>query len=201
MKTKNEVHTFTLVLADINEITEELENSIYGNHCDDALISSRDQIVYLDFDREADNLERAVISAINDVEAVGYTVARIEPSDLVTSTEISRRTGRTRESIRLIIKGERGTGGFPVPKAGVTSKTLVWSWAEVSNWLLKNNKIDDPYLVQQANVIRGVNEALELRKHPFFWENIHEYFNKFDKKPDIRNTIVADSKIQEYNSD
>src|SRR5690554_615926 len=113
MKTKNEVHTFTLVLADINEITEELENSIYGNHCDDALISSRDQIVYLDFDREADNLERAVISAINDVEAVGYTVARIEPSDLVTCTEISRRTGRTRESIRLIIKGERGTGGFP----------------------------------------------------------------------------------------
>lgn len=178
MKTKNEVQAFTLVLANINEITEELENSIYGNGCDDALISSRDQVVYLDFDREAENLEKAIISAINDVEAVGYTVARIEPSDFVTSTEISRRAKRTRQSVAQIIRGKRGKGGFPIPVAGVTGNTSVWSWAEVSNWLHTEKKIEDSSIVKQAKLIKTLNEALELHKNPTMMDEVQKYITQ-----------------------
>ena len=44
--------------------------------------------------------------------------------------EIARRLGKTREYIRLLTEGKRGNGDFPSPIAGVSQKSLLWSWKQ-----------------------------------------------------------------------
>ena len=195
---KKEVHTFTLLLVNEHELTTELEDALFEAGCDDGMLFSKNQVVYIEFDRDADSLEEAVVSAINDVESAGFQVARVEPSDLVTSAEISRRANRSRQSVAQIIKGKRGKGGFPIPVAGVTSKTSVWSWAEVSNWLLKEEKIDDLFLIKKAEVIRDVNETLELRRHPYLAKKMNFFFHKINQKPDAITTLLVNSENKKY---
>ena len=195
---KKEIHTFTLLLVNENELTTELEEALFEAGCDDGILYSKNQVVYIEFDREAESLEEAVISAINDVESAGFQVARVEPSDLVTSAEISRQAQRSRQSVAQIIKGKRGKGGFPIPLAGVTGKTSVWSWAEVSNWLLKMEKIDNSFLVKKAEVIRDINETLELRRNPYLAKKMNFFFHKIDQKPDVINSLFAESNRKKY---
>ena len=195
---KKEVHTFTLLLVNEHELTTELEDALFEAGCDDGMLFSKNQVVYIEFDRDADSLEEAIVSAINNVESAGFQVARVEPSDLVTSAEISRRANRSRQSVAQIIKGKRGKGGFPIPVAGVTSKTSVWSWAEVSNWLLKEKKIDDLFLIKKAEVIRGTNETLELRRHPYLAKKMNFFFHKINQKPDAITTLLVNSENKKY---
>lgn len=195
---KKEVHTFTLLLVNEHELTTELEDALFEAGCDDGMLFSKNQVVYIEFDRDADSLEEAIVSAINEVESAGFQVARVEPSDLVTSAEISRRANRSRQSVAQIIKGKRGKGGFPIPVAGVTSKTSVWSWAEVSNWLLKEEKIDDLFLIKKAEVIRDVNETLELRRHPYLAKKMNFFFHKINQKPDAITTLLVNSENKKY---
>ena len=195
---KKEVHTFTLLLVNEHELTTELEDALFEAGCDDGMLFSKNQVVYIEFDRDADSLEEAIVSAINDVESAGFQVARVEPSDLVTSAEISRRANRSRQSVAQIIKGKRGKGGFPIPVAGVTSKTSVWSWAEVSNWLLKEEKIDDLFLIKKAEVIRDVNETLKLRTHPYLAKKMNFFFHKINQKPDAITTLLVNSENKKY---
>jgi hypothetical protein len=195
---KKEVHTFTLLLVNEHELTTDLEDALFEAGCDDGMLFCKNQVVYIEFERDADSLEEAVVSAINDVESAGFQVARVEPSDLVTSAEISRRANRSRQSVAQIIKGKRGKGGFPIPVAGVTSKTSVWSWAEVSNWLLKEEKIDDLFLIKKAEVIRDVNETLELRRHPYLAKKINFFFHKINQKPDAITTLLVNSENKKY---
>lgn len=157
-------HNFTLILSGVEEPTEIIENALFESNCDDALLYFRDRIGYLEFDRVAASLEDAILSAITDVQQSGIKAKpiRVEPSDMVTSAEISRRLGRTRESISQLITGKRGKGDFPTPIAGVTSNTMLWSWAEVAEWTYENKKINDYAVVEIAHVIRRFNEALEL---------------------------------------
>ena len=195
---KKEVHTFTLLLVNEHELTTELEDALFEAGCDDGMLFSKNQVVYIEFDRDADSLEEAIVSAINNVESAGFQVARVEPSDLVTSAEISRRANRSRQSVAQIIKGKRGKGGFPIPVAGVTSKTSVWSWAEVSNWLLKEEKIDDLFLIKKAEVIRDINETLELRRHPYLAKKMNFFFHKINQKPDAITTLLVNSENKKY---
>ena len=195
---KKEVHTFTLLLVNEHELTTELEDALFEAGCDDGMLFSKNQVVYIEFDWDADSLEEAIVSAINNVESAGFQVARVEPSDLVTSAEISRRANRSRQSVAQIIKGKRGKGGFPIPVAGVTSKTSVWSWAEVSNWLLKEEKIDDLFLIKKAEVIRDVNETLELRRHPYLAKKMNFFFHKINQKPDAITTLLVNSNNKKY---
>jgi hypothetical protein len=45
------------------------------------------------------------------------TVLRVDEYDLATMADMTKRSGRTPESIRLLVNGRRGPGGFP-PAAG-----------------------------------------------------------------------------------
>ncbi|GAA0915922.1 hypothetical protein [Streptomyces thermoalcalitolerans] len=58
--------------------------------------------------------------------------------DLVDASEIARRTGRSRESIRQIIHGERRKGeAFPTP-LGAPNGKRIWEWGVVNEWLRRN---------------------------------------------------------------
>ena len=75
-----------------------------------------DDSQYLDFERASPSLEEAILSAVTDVEHLdGVEVIRIADAGLVSMADIAARTRRTRESVRLLVAGERGPGGFPSP--------------------------------------------------------------------------------------
>jgi hypothetical protein len=114
---------------------------------------------YAEFDREADSLSDAIVSAVADVESVpDLRVLRLEPDDLVTATEIAERLGRSRESVRLLIAGKRGPGSFPAPVSHLRRRNRLWRWADVATWAEQPQERD-------AHVIAAFNAALELRTH------------------------------------
>lgn len=129
--------TFRLRLGGI-ELTDDELDALFEAGCDDATFSvERDGSVTGRFDREAESQEDAVLSAIADVDAadVGARVLRVDADDdWLTASEIAERVGRSRESVRLLIRGQRGPGDFPSPVARATAVNPLWSWAEIEEW-------------------------------------------------------------------
>jgi hypothetical protein len=89
-------------------------------------------------------------------------VLRVEPDELVSASAIAERVGRTRESVRLLIEGRRGSGDFPAPVAWVDAKTRLWRWSDVARWLREAHGEDVP-VGEGAEFLAALNAALELR--------------------------------------
>ena len=69
-------YNFTIIIASpINEDT--IVDDLYNHGCDDCLFSVSNSIYELEFDREFDSLEGAVISAICNVKDAGLQVLRV----------------------------------------------------------------------------------------------------------------------------
>ena len=110
------IHHFTLIVDGPDLQGETLIDTVFEAGCDDAAIGRIDGIQYVDFDREAASLDRAILSAVTDLERIdGVDVVRIADAGLVSMADIATRIGRTREGVRLLICGARGPGGFPPP--------------------------------------------------------------------------------------
>jgi hypothetical protein len=150
-------HSFTLILSgDVDAHLDEL----FEAGCDDGSFGAVDGVAYADFDREAPTLTEAIGSALAAVETVpGLRVLRIEPDDLVTMSDIAERLGRTRESVRLLVAGERGPGDFPPPLSHLRTRNRLWRWSEVAAWA----GVTDGIAQAQAQTIAALNAALELR--------------------------------------
>lgn len=161
------IYEFSLVIESQAGLTADLEDTLYEAGCDDALLSFRNGIMHLNFDRESNTFENAILSAIKQVEQnkLHLQVKRVEPSDLVTSTEIARRLNRSRQSVQQLISGNRGDGDFPLPIAGVTAKTMLWSWQEVTHWFLKKGKLSDKSVYDCAVTLKLINDSLESRSN------------------------------------
>ena len=80
-------YRFTVVLAGLGEISDDLAEALFEAGCDDGSPWSSQGVAAVGFDREADSFEQAVRSAIADVQKAGCHVAwvKIEPEDLVAS--------------------------------------------------------------------------------------------------------------------
>jgi len=162
------IFNFTLVLRGMNKITSQLEDSLYESGCDDAMVHSGNGSLYLTFDRLDTSLEKAVSTAIKDVEKnKKLEVAVVEPADFVTVAEIARRAGYSREYIRKLIKGERGNGDFPALLAGSSSTTLIYSWVEVTSWLSVSNILKNNDALKMAKIIKEFNDQLNNRRKYF----------------------------------
>jgi hypothetical protein len=161
-----ETYTFTLIVAGFTELTETVEDALYRSGCDDALLGIRDGVPFIEFERMAPSFEEGVLSAVADVERtpLGLQVLRVEPDELVTATEIAERTGRSRESVRLLASGARGPGGFPPPVSGIYRRTRLWRWTDVVRWLAQLEP-EQSARREEARVIAAINGALELRRH------------------------------------
>lgn len=148
-------HTFTLIIDGDPD-----HDALYEAGCDDATFGEIDGVRYADFHRDAPLLANAVLSAISDVESVeGLHVRRVEPEDLVTASEIAKRLGRTRESVRLLIAGRRGAGNFPAAVSHLRSRSPLWRWSDVAAWA----KQLTPQQEHEARLFAAINAALELR--------------------------------------
>ncbi len=159
-------YEFTLILGGVRELTTEVENALFEAGCDDATISIQHGAFSLEFCRESTSFLDAVLSAIHDVSTanIGAIVEQVDECNLVTQAEIARRCGRTRQLISLYISGSRGPGGFPPPACHLSENMPLWRWCEVSYWLAANDMIKQS-VVQEAEVISAVNNALERQLH------------------------------------
>jgi hypothetical protein len=168
MKGKEAKYDFILVLSGVSEPDGRLEDALFEAGCDDATLVFRNGVGYLEFGRRARSLDAAILSAVRDVERADprLTVVCVEPGDSVNASEIARRIQVTREYIRLLVQGKRGEGDFPAPQSGITGKTLVWSWAGVVRWMFRHNLLEDVTVVDAAETIRDINDALEIRDNP-----------------------------------
>ena len=110
--------------------TDAEEDALYEAGLDDGnLETSPDGRAWMVVTREADSLDDAILSVVANIRAAGLTAVGIANEDLVNLATIARRTGRTRESVRLLAAGKRGPGGFPAP-----AFEGFYSWAQVRRW-------------------------------------------------------------------
>jgi hypothetical protein len=119
-------HQFDLVIP--HAISDDEMDALFDTGCDDASPEIDTSSTTLHFDRASTSLGAAIVSAVLDVEGAGLRVAGVGAPDLVDLPEVAARTGRTRESVRLLALGRRGPGGFPPIDHGF------YSWAEVRAW-------------------------------------------------------------------
>jgi len=162
--------TFRMTIAGI-ALTDEQLDALFEAGCDDATFSlERDGSVLGLFDREAETQEDAVLSAVNDVEAAGISarVLRVtQDDDWLTASEIAEKVGRTRQSIGLLIRGDRGPGGFPSPVVRQGSSNPLWSWAEVATWfeLYESDAVKEHRSRLSPDFLAELNDRLDLREH------------------------------------
>lgn len=118
------------------------------------------------FGRDLPRYEDAVLSALRDLRVVFPEASLIEvrPDALVTLDDIAQRTGRTHESVRLLVKGKRGPGGFPAPAGGGRrQRSKVWRWYEVERWFEEARGVEVPGHRHGA-FLAAVNQLLELQR-------------------------------------
>lgn len=152
-------HNFQLTIS--GALTGDVLDALVEAGCDDATFSSKGDLTFADFDREAPTLLGAVTSAIADVETVpGLEVLHIDPDELVWAAEIAERTGRTRQNIDQLIRGQRGPGGFPPPASHATRNPL-WRWSDVEAWFARYEGREPE--TERALVVSGLNGALQAR--------------------------------------
>lgn len=159
------LHNFTLVLSGVSSETEGLEDALFIAGCSDALICFYGKSVYMEFDRESDTLNKAVATAIRDVEGAGIK-ALVESVDstLVGLSDIADLSKLSRQAIALLKDGSRGKGNFPNPIQRIKGQSPLWSWAEVATWLTESGRMspEDP-LVKNARDLEQWNLALRVR--------------------------------------
>jgi hypothetical protein len=72
------IQHFTLIVNGANLQSEPFIDALFEGGCDDATVGRVDGVQYLDFDREAESLGEAIISAVRDVDKVdGVQAARV----------------------------------------------------------------------------------------------------------------------------
>jgi predicted DNA-binding transcriptional regulator AlpA len=160
-----QTYTFTLVL-DGPALSEDYVDRLYAAGCDDASFGGRGTEHVAEFDREAPTLAAALLSAIEDIEGdvPEYCVLRVEPDDLVNASVIAERTGRSRESIRLLAKGERGEGDFPKPVTWLDGNNQIWRWGEVAAWFEERGEAVGGSAGGAPQFIAALNGVLETRQ-------------------------------------
>lgn len=177
---KKQYYNFTLILDGVDINTPNLEDILFEAGCDDAFLSSRNDTIYLEFDREAENLEDAVLSAIHDIEncPLKPTVIHVTPETHVPLAEIASRLNTNRQIVSLWISGKRRKNtNFPKPIMYLSSKSTLWKWSAVVKWLFDQELIDDIAAVEQAEFLDHLNASLEERDI-----KVRQYRNRLLKK-------------------
>jgi len=171
-------YEFTLIIEAIDLADDEALDALFEAGLDDATPSIIEGVQSLDVTRDGPSYPAALFSAVRQAQQAGAVVRHVvdmgadgEPlPGLVSQSDIARRTGWSREYVRLLAKGARGPGGFPVPMR-MNSPTL-HGWADVLSWLSRNRSTADiaeriadlDHQLVRANVTRLVNAVLETQE-------------------------------------
>ena len=84
--------------------------------------------------------------------------------ELVSVSDIGSRAGVTREAVRLWVAGDRGPGGFPMPRGavggGTRGSSRVWDWGSVNQWLESHYNLGDGYQHLSAEQVVELNAEI-----------------------------------------
>ena len=130
--------TFEFMLRLDRAPTEAEIELLYEETCGDSDVEWNPDTGYgaVTVSRDARTLTEAIVSAVRDVERVpDLRVVGAGQDDAVTMLDIARRIGRTRASVRMLVNGQRGPGGFPRAALVTTGGEKVWDWPDVAFWL------------------------------------------------------------------
>jgi len=166
------LYHFTLTLSGVTNEVEGLEDALYASGCDDALLCAYGNSVYLEFDREADSLDEAIASAVENIESAGIgAIVESVDSALVGLSDIAEMTEMSRQAITMLKDGTRGGGDFPCPVQRIKGQSPLWEWANVAEWLLKNGRLEaGSERVTDARVLSKWNLALRASASKDFAE-------------------------------
>ncbi|EGT5658692.1 DNA-binding protein [Citrobacter braakii] len=156
------LYNFTLTLSGVTNEVEGLEDALYESGCDDALLCTYGNSVYIEFDRDANSLDEAIASAVENIESAGIgAIVESVDSALVGLSDIAEITEMSRQAIAMLKDGTRGSGDFPCPIQRIKGQSPLWDWANVAEWLLKNGRLKaNSELVLNARVLSKWNLAL-----------------------------------------
>jgi predicted DNA-binding transcriptional regulator AlpA len=115
---------------------------------------------FVGFDREANSFLDAVLDAIAEVIELGFEPVAIE-DELVSMADVAERTGRSRQSVSMLVSGQRGNGSFPRPVAGNVRSPL-WHWADIAAWFENAGESNDS-CEDRIRTIASINGALANR--------------------------------------
>lgn len=164
---KMKEYDFALVASYAEPIGEDvflkLAESVYEAGCDDATVMHKGNTVIIEFDREADTYEGAVVSAIQDLNQVeGLTVKSVDAGQYVGLSDAAALSELTRSALSKFAKGDRGDGSFPSPYLRVASKTPLYDWSEIASWLEERGLIEQG-IAENARVTANINMDLKLK--------------------------------------
>lgn len=112
----------------------------------DGIVSSSDgqtiATMFFEDVNECDKLRALLVDAVRELEAAGFKVIGLD-FDLVNTTDVADRIGRTRQTVRQYVDGLRGPGRFPAP-LGSPGGVRVWDWGSVNEWLRAFDQSGDP---------------------------------------------------------
>lgn len=160
------VFNVSLVLENV-ELTDQDVARIF-EALPDAVPAQIGGVVTVTSPVEAGNAEGAAFRLVDAVgTALPHSVASRLDQDLVSIPGIAERTDRSRESIRLLVEGKRGPGGFPSPVGTVGDCTRIWPWAVVLEWFANKLGEDLGELAVPPDVAAVVDACLATRKQHF----------------------------------
>jgi hypothetical protein len=91
----------------------------------------------------------------------GFCSVSVSPA-----SKIAERVGRSRQSVALLARGERGPGGFPTPVARRYSSNPLWNWSQVEAWFERYEPEAVPAHGPRLSpdFLAEVNDRLDLRE-------------------------------------
>lgn len=122
---------FKLLAEDAND--DQVMECLGGAGCTDALVGlGTAGYVRLDFIREADSAEAAIVSALADVKRALPMAMLVEAGpDFVGLTDVADLVGMSRQNMRKLFVNNSAV--FPAPVHGGTS--MIWHLAQVLHFL------------------------------------------------------------------
>lgn len=155
------MNTYEFTLRLDQEVTADEADALYGVFHDGSIMTGSGETA-IEFTREAPTLAEAIVSAIRDVESVGdLRVTGAGQEDLVSMLDIARRTGRSREAVRLWAAGKRGPGSFPPAAWESPGGERFWHWSDVARWVREHLNLAVDIV---PNEVRWADEILKARQ-------------------------------------
>ena len=145
--------------ADANDLVERLGEA----GCDDAVVGiGQPGRIALNFTREADSAQQAIISALEDVKRAVPDAELIEASpDLAGLTDIAELVGVTRQNMRKLMLTHAKT--FPAPIH--EGSAALWHLAPVLEWLgTRAGYAIEQHLPEVSRIAMQINVAKESHR-------------------------------------
>lgn len=131
---------FTIVVRDA-VFDDDLEDKLFNAGLYDALLCTFDDMVYLEFDRQAIDAKTAISTALDNLRQAGFSDLILQERGVSSLAEMAKRLNVSRTTLTNYANNKRGAGNFPKPVYGILSGSALYAWAEVASWLYKQGKL------------------------------------------------------------